>query len=51
MQETKKMTKEQIIKKIAKLDCPEAYGFEGSATFSDCGKCIICLAKKYERNN
>ena len=26
--------------------CPEAAGFEGSETFSDCGECACCLAKK-----
>ncbi len=25
--------------------CPEAYGFEGRNTFSDCGKCVVCEMK------
>lgn len=26
--------------------CPEAYGFEGPETFSDCGECIYCELNK-----
>lgn len=25
--------------------CPEAEGFEGSETFTDCGTCAHCIAK------
>lgn len=26
--------------------CPQSYGFEGPETFSDCGICAHCIAKK-----
>jgi hypothetical protein len=35
----------ETLEEISELYCPEALGFEGPATFSDCGKCIICQAK------
>jgi hypothetical protein len=35
-----------VLELISELPCPQAYGFEGLATFSDCGKCIVCISKK-----
>lgn len=33
-----------VLAEISELHCAEAYGFEGSGTFPECGKCIVCLA-------
>lgn len=30
-------------------NCPEADGFQGPNTFSDCGECIVCLADKLKQ--
>ena len=38
-------TLRDVLEEVSELYCPEASGFEGPATFSDCGKCIICQAK------
>ena len=35
-----------VLEEVAELYCPEASGFEGPDTFSDCGKCVVCQAKK-----
>lgn len=35
-----------VLAEVAELNCPKASGFEGPDTFSDCGKCIVCLAKQ-----
>lgn len=37
-----------VLADVAELHCPEASGFEGPETFSDCGKCIVCLARTIE---
>ena len=31
---------------VAKLYCPESFGFEGPDTYSPCGQCIVCISKK-----
>ena len=35
-----------VLKTVARLYCPKAYGFEGLDTYIDCGECIVCLAKE-----
>lgn len=35
----------EFMLEVSKLSCPEADGFNGSVTFPDCGKCIVCLSK------
>jgi len=35
---------ETMINEISKLSCPETYEFEGIDTYSDCGKCLVCIA-------
>lgn len=35
-----------VLAEVSELNCPEASGFEGPSTYPDCGKCIVCLAKK-----
>lgn len=36
-----------VLRELAdKHYCPEAAGFQGPETFSDCGQCAYCLAKK-----
>lgn len=34
-----------LLKEVAALYCPQAYGFEGLETFPDCGKCVVCRAR------
>jgi len=42
----KNLTKEQINFLAKDCYCPQADGFEGAETFSNCEKCLICLCKK-----
>lgn len=35
-----------LLKELADMPCPEASGFEGPDTYPDCGKCVVCLAKR-----
>jgi len=37
---------EKLREFILEGHCPKAYGFEGPATFPDCGKCVYCKLKK-----
>jgi hypothetical protein len=37
---------ETLRRKVAKLVCLKAAGWEGAETFSDCGKCVVCRARR-----
>lgn len=36
----------ELIVDLTDSYCPEASGFEGPETYSDCGKCGVCLSKQ-----
>ncbi len=35
----------EVMAQVAELRCPAAYGFEGLATYPDCGVCVVCRAR------
>lgn len=41
-----KLTTKDLIWLAEHTYCPEAFGFEGPETFSDCEECLICKIKK-----
>lgn len=36
----------ELREKLSEMYCPNAHGFEGPETFSDCGKCVVCESKE-----
>lgn len=36
----------EVIKKVADLSCPKAFGHQGPNTYERCGECVACSARQ-----